>query len=87
MEPASQDIDFHIKPLTQALPAYLQDTTHILKKLGELNHDPSFILVTMDVEALYTNIDHSDGLFALQHYLQQDLARTPNDRTHNEPTT
>ena len=78
-EPTSKYIDFHIKPLTQALPAYLQDTTHVLKKLGELssNYNPNYILVTMDVEALYTNIDHSEGLCALEHYLQNRIDLSP----------
>ncbi len=29
------------------------------------------LLVTMDVEALYTNIDHMEGLDALSHYLEK----------------
>lgn len=46
--PSSKFIDFAIKPITSALPAYLQDTTHMLKKLQEM--PPLYVfLVTMDI--------------------------------------
>lgn len=50
-----------------------------IKPLTQLNSN--FILVTMDVEALYANIDHSDRLFALKHYLQKrpDRQNPPSD--------
>ncbi|XP_054871029.1 uncharacterized protein LOC118470507 isoform X2 [Amphiprion ocellaris] len=70
-EPASQYIDFVIKPLTMSLKAYLQDTTHILKDLQEMQQAPNAILATMDVESLYSNIDHQEGLEALEHFLQK----------------
>ncbi|KAF7642341.1 hypothetical protein LDENG_00259770 [Lucifuga dentata] len=69
-EPASQFVDFHIKPLAQQLPSYIQDSTHVLKVLHDMRIPADCLLVTMDVESLYTNIDHDDGLKALQHYLQ-----------------
>lgn len=68
-EPASQFIDFHIKPLAQQLPSYIQDTTHVLKILNEMTVSDDSYLVTMDVESLYTNIAHGDGLKALNHFL------------------
>lgn len=52
------------------LPSFLQDTTHSLNKLPELKDVGSSYLVRIDVESLYTNIVHNEGLEALKHYLQ-----------------
>lgn len=79
-EPASKFIDFHIKPLTMALPAYIRDTTHVLSILDEIKNVNNAYLVTMDVEALYTNIDHEEGLEALR----QALQKRPNDTPPTE---
>ncbi|XP_063064237.1 uncharacterized protein LOC134456700 [Engraulis encrasicolus] len=79
-EPVSKYIDFFIKPLTSSLKAYLQDTTDVLKKLEEIRKVDNAFLVTMDVEALYTNIAHEEGLEALRYFLQQ----RPN--TNSPPT-
>lgn len=76
-EPASKYIDFHIKPLTMALPAYIRDTTHVLSILDEIRAVDNAYLVTMDVEALYTNIDHEEGLEALRQALQKRSDASP----------
>ncbi|CAM5072920.1 unnamed protein product [Natator depressus] len=47
-------------------PSYLRDTTDFLRKLQYISDLPeNTILATMDVEALYTNIPHKDGLQAI----------------------
>ncbi len=43
----------------------------MLNKFEEIQYISNSYLVTMDVEALYTNIDHGEGLEALHHFLQQ----------------
>ena len=68
-EPISKFIDHFIQPYVSNLPSFIQDTTHVLNKLALLNNIEHCYLVTMDVEALYTNIDHEEGLNALSHYL------------------
>lgn len=70
-EPASQLIDSAIKPLTASLDSFLQDTTQVLIQLQKINQVPNALLVTMDVEQLYTNIDHKDGLEALEYFLNK----------------
>ena len=71
-EPISKYVDFFIKPLLPSLPAFLQDTTDVLTKIKEHNFiGPQALLVTMDVEALYTNIDHGQGLSALRYFLDK----------------
>lgn len=69
-EAVSKYIDHFIKPFLPSLPAYIQDTTDVLNKNRVLQDIGSeSFLVTMDVEALYTNIDHQQGLAALRHFL------------------
>lgn len=45
------------------------DTKDVLNALQQFNSDRDFILVTCDVQSLYTCISHEAGLEALQHYL------------------
>ncbi len=67
LEPSSQYIDYFIKPLVPTLPAFVQDTTDAIKKIKDIGSvDPVSLLVVMDVEALYTNINHDEGLRALK---------------------
>ncbi len=69
-EPVSKYIDYFIKPFLQALPAYIQDTTDVLRKIQELNNMcDSTYMVTIDVESFYTNIDHENGLLALEYFM------------------
>lgn len=62
-EPVSKYIDYSIKRFLTLLPAFVQDTTDVLNKVEELQN------ITVDVEALYTNIDHQQGPEALTHFL------------------
>lgn len=68
-EPASQFIDYFLKPYVQKLPSYVQDTTDVLNKISKIDDMTWDFLVTLDVESLYTNISHVDGLRAISHYL------------------
>ncbi|XP_026098621.1 uncharacterized protein LOC113069710 [Carassius auratus] len=68
-EPASKFVDYFIKPFVADLPSYIQDTTQVLKKIEQIGNIGSCIMATMDVESLYSNIVHNEGLEALKHYL------------------
>lgn len=71
-ESVSKYIDYFIKPCLSSLPAFVQDTTDVLNKITQLqNIGSDTYLVTMDVEALYTNIEHTQGLAALTHFLSR----------------
>ncbi|XP_070174345.1 uncharacterized protein [Littorina saxatilis] len=79
-EHLSQYLDHLLQPIVQTLPSYIKDTTHALHLLGEINNNPSFhpnLLFTMDVCSLYTSIPHSDGLQALQFFLDNRSVRDP----------
>ena len=64
-------LDSIFTPINQALPTYLKDTTHALNIFGNFSFgsSPSKLLFTMDIQALYTSIPHSDGLKALEFFL------------------
>ena len=60
-------IDFFLKPIAQAQSSYIKDSFHLLDKLSEFQEvSPSTLLVTCDVESMYTNIDNADGLVAVK---------------------
>lgn len=76
-EPCSQFVDFFIKPLVRDLPSFIEDTTDVLCKLMNIANVKNCYLVTLDVASLYTNIDHQEGLLALQHYLSHRSETSP----------
>ena len=78
-EPASKYIDSFIKPYVQQLPSFIEDTTDVLNKISVLTNLQNHFLVTMDVESLYTNIDHNDGLEAMRFFLADRDALPPTD--------
>ena len=53
------------------IPSFLKDTTDFLCKLNDITHlvKPDSLLITMDVNSLYTNIPHSDGVEACRSFL------------------
>ncbi|CAJ0924165.1 unnamed protein product [Ranitomeya imitator] len=63
-------LDFYLKPIVETLPSYLRDTGDILSKISNINMEPDMLLVTLDVESLYTSIRHADGMEAEALYLQ-----------------
>lgn len=58
-------IDFFLQPLVNQLPSILQDSEH----LGLMGDE---FLVMCDVESLYTNIMHTQGIFFLDKQEQDD---------------
>ena len=71
LEPLSNFVDHFIKPYVLSLPSYVKDSTDVINKISEIKDLPrDTILVTLDVESLYTNISHERGLDALGFYLQ-----------------
>lgn len=68
-EPASKFVDYFIKPFVSELPSYIQDSNEVLQKINQMANIGSCIMATMDVESLYSNIVHEEGLEALRYYL------------------
>lgn len=66
-------VDHFIRPLAEAAPSFIKDTGHLLSVIDTVNPLPAdeIILVTFDVNALYTSIPHDEGLEALEHFLSK----------------
>ncbi|KAM4050243.1 uncharacterized protein ACNLHF_014747 isoform 1-T1 [Anomaloglossus baeobatrachus] len=62
-------IDFYLQPLVETLPSHVRDTSDVLRRLNGLTADEGILLVTLDVETLYTNICHEHGLRAVEYFL------------------
>ena len=58
----SELIDYHLKPISNRHPSFIKSTEDFLNKLSEIQVDKDVILVTLDVESMYTNIDIEAGL-------------------------
>ena len=64
-------VDHHLQPLAEGLPSFIKDTGAFLRKIEATKKvNPSTILVTMDVSALYTSIPHREGIAAVAHALE-----------------
>ena len=63
-------VEYFIKSHVQSLPSYVKDSIDFINKISPLTGlKDECILVTLDVESLYTSIPHVGGLAALAHYL------------------
>ena len=58
----SELIDHYLKPLACKHDSYVKDTGDFIDKIGKLKISKDAILVTFDVESLYTNIQPDRGL-------------------------
>ena len=65
----SELIDTFLKPLARKSASYLRDSTDFINKTQSLILPNNPILVTMDVEALYPNIDQAEGASACEEVL------------------
>lgn len=61
----SELIDHYLKPLACTHPSYVKDTGDFIEKLRKVEISDNALLVTFDVESLYTNIQPDRGLEAL----------------------
>ena len=68
-------VDHHIKDISKQHHSYLQDTPDFLRYIEKINQGPPLeanqILVTWDVEGLYNNIPHDEGLQSLEEGLDK----------------
>lgn len=66
-----------LKPMVEALPSYVKDSSHALRILQGIQLGDSPLLFTMDVKSLYTSIPHQEGLKALRHFLDKRTEMIP----------
>lgn len=62
-------VDEFLKPLVQKLPLFMKDSMHLLKICQTLKLPPNALLVTIDVESLYSNIPHSKGIQTVKEFI------------------
>ena len=75
-ERISEFVDYHLKPLVAVTHSYIKDTTDFLQKLNGMEVPSGCILVTLDVNSLYTNIPH-DGPRSCRRALDKRSCRAP----------
>ena len=66
-----------LKPMVEALPSYVKDSSHALRILQGIQLGDSPLLFTMDVTSFYTSIPHKEGLKALRHFLDKRTEMIP----------
>uniref|UniRef100_A0A803JIM5 GIY-YIG domain-containing protein n=1 Tax=Xenopus tropicalis TaxID=8364 RepID=A0A803JIM5_XENTR len=71
-EQASIYIDKKLRPFVCRLPSYTRDTSDLLSKIENVKVPSGTILVTCDVESLYTCILHKFGLMAIRFFLETE---------------
>ena len=59
-------IDAFIKIRANKHPSYIKNTYDFLDKVLDKKLSPSSLLITLDVESMYTNINHDEGLNAVK---------------------
>lgn len=62
-------LDFYLNPLSQIHSSYVKDTYDFVDRLKTVEFPPGALLFSIDVDALYTNIDTRLGLKAVREVL------------------
>ncbi|XP_077117570.1 uncharacterized protein LOC143774138 [Ranitomeya variabilis] len=60
-----------LEPLVTTLPSYVRDSSHFISTHKGVLLSPGDLMVTCDVESLYSNINHDDGTQAVLFFLDQ----------------
>ncbi|XP_077155826.1 uncharacterized protein LOC143818375 [Ranitomeya variabilis] len=79
-ERAGEYLDFFLQPIASSLPSFIRDSSHFIEVCGQIELPNDFLLVTCDVESLYSNIDHKQGIEAVTHFLN---VKSSLDRGHD----
>lgn len=70
----SEFIDYYINPLAALHPSYIKNTYDFLSKIRGQYIDKDFLLVTADVESLYTNMNINRTLACIKNIFRQNPA-------------
>lgn len=68
---AAEYIDFYLNPLSQKHPSYVKDTYAFVELLKSVEFPLGAMIFSIDVDALYTNIETSLGLEAVRKVFDQ----------------
>lgn len=61
-----------INPLAQSHPSYIKDTQDFLQKIKTIQVPKDAFLITLDVQSLYTNIEHKKGIQAIKNLFEKN---------------
>ena len=70
-EKVAEFINDFLKSKAVKHPSYIKDTYDFVEKIKELDIPKDALLITLDVESMYTNIDHDKGLEAVQNAFEE----------------
>ncbi|CAJ0955099.1 unnamed protein product [Ranitomeya imitator] len=74
-EKAGEYLDFFLQPIASSLPSFIRDSSHFIDICGQ-----RFSLIACDVESLYSNIGHKEGVEAVAYFLNKNSSM---DRGHD----
>lgn len=67
----SEYIEHFLNPISNQHPSYIKDTYDFLNKIKDLEIPKNALLITLDIESLYTNIRTEDGLKSVEKMFQK----------------
>uniref|UniRef100_A0A8C5N067 Reverse transcriptase domain-containing protein n=1 Tax=Leptobrachium leishanense TaxID=445787 RepID=A0A8C5N067_9ANUR len=73
----SEYIDHQLQRFVTNTMAHLKDTSEILNILNDIGWESDLLLVTSDVQSLYTIIRHTNGIEATEHFLKKNDTLQP----------
>ena len=77
-ENISRYVDYFLQHLAAQVPSYIKNTTSFLNKIQDLPRlPPGYLLVTLDVTSLCTNIPHDEGISACMNALNTRPSQHP----------
>ena len=62
----SEYIDHFLQPLASIHDSYIKDSYDFINKLKKVKANEHSLIVTMDVDSMYTNIDHESGMATIK---------------------
>ncbi|XP_044129318.1 uncharacterized protein LOC122922697 isoform X2 [Bufo gargarizans] len=69
-----------LEPYVLGLKSYIRDSMHLIQQLKQITLPADTLLVTCDVESLYSNIAHDHGIMAVEFFLS---CATTGDPAHH----
>ena len=73
----SEYVDYHLQPIVNEIPPYVQDTTDFHRKINQTDFVPDkSYLVSLDVKSLCTNIPNAEGIKSVKTSLDNYSKRT-----------
>ena len=58
-----------LSPFPSTLPSYIKNTSHFVTMISGLAYNPTHLLVTADIESLYTNMDNNRCIEVVNQFL------------------